>query len=81
MLTTASDYQWHWLYWRTTASYIQHCFVVDSDEAADALDNELVDAKTLSFALRSLDTLLKLIYDGGLENVKIEMEKAVGKAL
>jgi hypothetical protein len=35
----------------------------------------------LSFALRSLDTLLKLIYDGGLENVKIEMEKAVGKAL
>ncbi|MCR5637676.1 MAG: DUF402 domain-containing protein [Lachnospiraceae bacterium] len=56
-------------------------FVVDSDEAADALDNELVDAKTLSFALRSLDTLLKLIYDGGLENVKIEMEKAAGKAL
>ena len=44
--------------------------VVDSAELADALDAHLISAATVSQALRSLNSLLSIIYSGNFESLQ-----------
>ncbi len=48
--------------------------VVDTDEAAEAFDENLIDGSTLSAALKSLDRLLEFIENGGLGKVQELMD-------
>ena len=41
-----------------------HVEVVDMDEFADAMENGVLKTKTIAFAMRSADALLKTIYSG-----------------
>lgn len=44
--------------------------VIDSAELADALDSQLISAATVSQALRSLNSLLSIIYSGNFESLQ-----------
>ena len=44
--------------------------VVDSAELADALDSQLISVATVSQALRSLNSLLSIIYSGNFESLQ-----------
>ncbi|MBQ9442669.1 MAG: DUF402 domain-containing protein [Lachnospiraceae bacterium] len=49
--------------------------VVDLDEFEEALDNDLLTIDDVRKALRSLDSLLRLIYDGRFGELQDEIEK------
>ncbi len=50
--------------------------VVDLDELADASEQGLIDSATTIVALRNLNSLLSTIYDGGLDDLVLPIEKA-----
>lgn len=50
--------------------------IMDLDELADALDLKLITEEDAKFALRTLDTLLKLIYQGHFQSLKEPVDQA-----
>ncbi len=51
--------------------------VVDLDEFEEALDKELLTSADVRKALRSLDSLLRIIYDGRFNELQDEIEKRI----
>ncbi len=54
--------------------------VVDLDEFGEALDKELLNEEEVKKALRSLDSLLRIIYDGRFSELQNEIEDRIKKA-
>ncbi len=54
--------------------------VVDLDEFEEALDKELLTGDEVKKALRSLDSLLRIIYDGKFSELQKEIEDRIEKA-
>jgi predicted RNA-binding protein associated with RNAse of E/G family len=50
--------------------------IMDTDELADALDLNLITVEEAKYALRTLDSLLKLIYRGEFKKLQTPINQA-----
>ncbi|MDF2944763.1 MAG: hypothetical protein K0S01_3621 [Herbinix sp.] len=49
--------------------------IVDLDELSDALDQKLITQKEATYALRTLNTLLRTIYDGHFDTLQVPVNQ------